>query len=131
MFSPRIRLKSLAQLCRRMATATRAGLEDRKIWRSEGERGGASQRAAVNRVSDALSRGDSVGDALADTGEYFPVMFRQIVALGDATGQLDRAYRRLAEHYEHMLASRRLLMQALAWPAIQLGVALGVIGVVI
>jgi type II secretory pathway component PulF len=131
MFSPRIHLKSLAQLCRRMATATRAGLEDRKIWRSEGERGGASQRAVVNRVSDALSRGESVGDALADTGEYFPMMFRQVVALGDATGQLDRAYRRLAEHYEHMLAARRTLMQALAWPAIQLCVVAAVIGVVI
>ena len=131
MFSPRIHLKSLAQLCRRMATATRAGLEDRKIWRSEAERGGAWQRAAVNRVSDALSRGESVGDALADTGEYFPLMFRQVVALGDSTGQLDRAYRRLAEHYEHMLAARQTLMQALAWPTIQLGIAAAVIGVVI
>jgi type IV pilus assembly protein PilC len=131
MFSPRIRLKSLAQFCRRMATATHAGLEDRKIWRSEGERGASSQRAAVTQVSDALSRGDSVGDALATTGEYFPVMFRQIVTLGDSTGQLDRAYRRLAEHYEHMLVTRRNLLSALAWPAIQLGLALSVIGVVI
>ena len=131
MFSPRIRLKSLAQLCRRMATATHAGLEDRKIWRSEGERGNSTQRAAVNQVSDALARGDSVGDALATTGEYFPVMFRQIVALGDSTGQLDRAYRRLAEHYEHMLVARRNFMGALAWPAIQLGIAVAVIGIVI
>ncbi|HEX6963831.1 MAG TPA: type II secretion system F family protein [Lacipirellula sp.] len=131
MFSPRIRLKPLAQLCRRLATATRAGLEDRRIWQSESERGGRAQREAVATVSDALSRGDSVGDALARTGDYFPVMFRQIVALGDATGTLDRVYRRLAEHYEHMLAARRTMMSALAWPMIQLGIAAGVIGVVI
>jgi type II secretory pathway component PulF len=122
---------SLAQLCRRMATATHAGLEDRKIWRSESERGPRSQRAAVGEVADALSRGDAVGDALATTGDYFPVMFRQIVALGDSMGQLDRAYRRLAEHYEQMLVTRRNLLSALAWPAIQLGLALSVIGVMI
>jgi type II secretory pathway component PulF len=131
MFAPRIRLKSLAQLCRRLATATRAGLEDRRIWQSEGERGGSSQRAAVTQVSDALARGDSVGDALTSTGDYFPVMFRQVVALGDATGTLDKVYRRLAEHYEHMLVARRTLLSALAWPAIQLGLAVAVIGVVI
>jgi type IV pilus assembly protein PilC len=131
MFAPRIRLKALAQLCRRMATATRAGLEDRRIWQSESERGGSAQRAAVAQVSDALSRGDAVGDALARTGHYFPVMFRQIVALGDATGTLERVYRRLAEHYEHMLAARRTMLGALAWPMIQLGLALAVIGIVI
>jgi type IV pilus assembly protein PilC len=131
MFSPRIRLKALAQLCRRMATATRAGLEDRRIWHSEAERGGSAQRAAVLQVSEALSRGDSVGDAVGRTGEYFPVMFRHVVALGDATGTLDRVYRRLAEHYEHMLAARRTMLSALAWPMIQLGLALSVIGVVI
>jgi type IV pilus assembly protein PilC len=131
MFSPRIRLKPLAQLCRRLATATRAGLEDRRIWQSESERGGRAQRAAVAQVSDALARGDSIGDAIARTGGYFPVMFRQIVALGDATGTLDRVYRRLAEHYEHMLAARRTMTSALAWPMIQLGIAAAVIGIVI
>jgi type IV pilus assembly protein PilC len=131
MFAPRIGLKALAQLCRRLATSTRAGIEDRRTWQTEAERGGASQRAAVSQVSDALSRGESVGDALARTGDYFPVMFRQIVALGDATGTLDRVYRRLAEHYEHMLAARRMMLSALAWPMIQLGLAVAVIGIVI
>jgi len=130
-FSPRIRLKELAQLCRRLATATGAGLGDRRIWRSESERGGPWQRAYVGDVSDQIERGTSVADALAATGDYFPRMFRQVVAIGDATGQLDRAYRRLAEHYEHMIAARRTFLSALAWPAIQLGLALAVIGIVI
>jgi type IV pilus assembly protein PilC len=114
-----------------MATTTRAGLEDRRIWQGESERGGSTQRAMVAQVSESLSRGDSIGDALAQTGAYFPVMFRQIVSLGETTGTLDRAYRRLAEHYEHMLAARRTMVSALAWPAIQLGLAVAVIGLVI
>jgi type II secretory pathway component PulF len=129
--SPRIPLKPLSQLCRRLAVATGAGLEDRRIWQSESERGGRAQQQAVAWVSEALARGDSVDDALAATGDYFPPLFRQMVAVGDESGQLDHTYRRLAEHYEHMLAARRTLMGGLAWPMIELAIAIVTIGVVI
>lgn len=131
MFSPRIRLKPLAQLCRRLAVATGAGLEDRRIWRDEAERGGRSQRIAVSQVSASLARGQAIDDAIAATGSYFPPLFQQVVAVGDASGQLDRTYRRLAEHYEQMLSARRTLLGALAWPGIQLAIALLTVGVVI
>ncbi len=130
-FSPRIRLKPLAQLCRRLATATGAGLEDRRIWRGEADRGGRAQREAVAQVSEQLARGQAIDDALATTGDYFPPMFHQMVAVGDASGNLDRTYRRLAEHYEQMLTARRTLWGALAWPGLQLALALTTIGVVI
>ncbi|HMO85078.1 MAG TPA: type II secretion system F family protein, partial [Lacipirellulaceae bacterium] len=126
-----IRLKPLAQLCRRLAVATGAGLEDRRIWRDEAARGGAAQRRAVGRVADGIARGQSVDDALAAAGAYFPDMFRRMVAVGEASGNLDRTYRRLAEHYENLLATRRTLRSALAWPALQLGLALATIGLVI
>ena len=53
-FSPRIRLKPLAQLCHRLAIATKAGIQDRKIWSSEAERGSGSQRRAVLLISQQL-----------------------------------------------------------------------------
>lgn len=127
----RISTKSLVQLSHRLATATHAGLDDRRIWASEAQRGDRRQREVVRQVSDALARGESIGDALAATGDYFPPLFRQIVALGDATGQLDVAYRRLAQHYEHLATARRALLAALAWPALQLGIAAAAVGLVI
>ena len=131
MFAPRIRLKPLAQLCRRLAVSTDAGIEDRRIWRDEAERGARSQRFAVAQVAAALARGSSIDDAIAAGGNYFPPLFQQMVAVGDASGQLDRTYRRLAEHYDQMLAARRTLLGALAWPGIQLAIAVLTIGVVI
>jgi type II secretory pathway component PulF len=127
-FSPRIRLRPLVDLCRRLAMATSAGIDDRKIWRDEGGRGGATQRAVATQVADRLARGESVGDALAASGGFLPPLFKQLVAVGDASGQLDRAYRRLAEHYEHAVAARRALLAGLAWPLIQLAIAALVIG---
>jgi type II secretory pathway component PulF len=130
-FAPRIGLKPLAQLCRRLAVTTGAGLEDRRIWRDEAQRGGRSQQAAVARVSHALDRGESIGAALAHEGDYFPPLFRHVVAIGDHTGRLDKTYRRLADHYEHMIATRRTLLSALSWPGIQLAIAVLTIGAVI
>ena len=127
-FSPRIRLQPLVQFCRRLAIATAAGIEDRKIWRDEAQRGSRAQRAVVGQVADKLARGGSVADALAATDNFLPKLFKQLVAVGDASGQLDRTYRRLAEHYEHAIAARRTLISGLAWPLIQLTLAALVIG---
>lgn len=130
-FSPRIRLKPLANLCRRLAVSTSAGIQDRKIWRDEAARSRGREQAVLSQVSDSLSRGETISDALNKTGEYLPRMFKQIVAIGDASGRLDHAYKRLAEHYEQSIATQRMFLTALAWPMIQLGIALFVIGVVI
>ena len=130
-FSPRIRLKPLAQLCRRMAIATSAGLEDRRIWRDEAARGNAAQRAMASQVSDALGKGESIADALALTGDYLPPLFKQLVAVGEASGQLDRTYRRLAMHYEQAVTAKRAFLSGLAWPAVQFTLAALVVGVLI
>ncbi|MBL9163662.1 MAG: type II secretion system F family protein [Planctomycetaceae bacterium] len=130
-FSPRIRLKALANLCRRLAVSTSAGIQDRKIWRDEAARSRGSEHAALSQVSDSLARGETISDALSKTGEYLPRMFKQIVAIGDASGRLDHAYQRLAEHYEQTIVTQRMFLAALAWPMIQLAIALFVIGIVI
>lgn len=131
MFSPRIRLKPLAQLCHRLATATAAGLEDRKIWQDEAERGSAAQRRHVAIVRDAIAAGDSLCDGLRATGEYFPPLLRHMVEVGETSGGLDRAYKRLAQHFDKSLAAKRAFLGRLAWPLTQLGIALLVIGILI
>lgn len=131
LFSPRIRLKPLAELCHRLAIATGAGIGDRKLWQSEAERGGGAQRRHVAIVAERLARGSAIDDALNATGDYFPPLFRQMVAVGEMSGQLDRTYKRLAEHYDRTLDAQRKFRQQLAWPAFQLGFALFTVGVLI
>ena len=129
--SPRIRLKPLAQLCYRLATATGAGIEDRKVWRSEAERGSRSQQRKISQVAEDLAAGRSITDALRSTGKFFPPLFRQMVEVGEMSGRLDRTYGRLSKHYEHSLKVRRDFMGSLAWPLLQLAMAIGVIGLMI
>jgi type II secretory pathway component PulF len=131
MFSPRIRLKSLAQLCHRLATATNAGIHDRKIWGDEANRGSPSERRAAAMVRDQLAVGRSLTDALPATGEFYPPLFRQMAEVGEVSGRLGEIYKRLARHYDRVLASRRAFLSRISWPLMQLGIALFVIGVLI
>lgn len=131
MFSSRIRLKPLAQLCHRLATATNAGIQDRKIWTDEAERGSTKQREVAAGIRDQLARGQTMTDALRQTNDYFPTMYRQMVEVGEISGRLGDIYKRLGRHYDRMLASRRLFFGKLMWPVFQLGMALLVIGILI
>ena len=130
-FSSRIRLKPLAQLCHRLATATKAGIEDRKIWHDESMRGSGAQRTNIGMIADGISRGDSITYSLRETSNFFPPLFRQMVEVGETSGQLDRTYKRLARHYDQTLTARREFISQLSWPMIQFGMALGVVGILI
>ncbi len=129
--SPCIRLKPLAQLCHRLAISTKAGVQDRKIWSSEAEKGSKTQQRAIALVSQELENRKSLTDALTATGKYFPPLFRKMVEVGETSGQLDQTYERLAAHYDRSLKSKRSFLGQLAWPLMQLVLALFVIGILI
>jgi type II secretory pathway component PulF len=130
LFSPRISLPRLAAFCRRLAIGTAAGIDVRTVWRRETEHGPAALQAEAKRIHDAVSTGGSVGDALAGR-EYFPKLFRQLVSVGEQTGSLAEVYKRLADHYEYQVKLRRSFLTSLTWPMIQLGAAIGIVGILI
>ena len=130
-FSSRIRLKPLAQLCHRLAISTGAGVKDLKIWQGEAERGSRSQQHQIQQIATALSGGSTLSQAIATTGKYFPKLFRQMVEVGDVSGQTDRTYKRLAEHFDRTLAAKKAFLGQLAWPMFQLGMAAAVVGLLI
>lgn len=132
LFSSRIGQKELAQLCRRLATGLEAGLDVRRVWaRETSGRMTPALRRAMEDVSAAVGRGETLTDALAETGSFFPGLFLELTAVGEQTGKLAEVLKRLAEHYEHQLKLRRAFLSAIAWPMLQLGAAICVIGALI
>ncbi|QEG35342.1 type II secretion system F family protein [Bythopirellula goksoeyrii] len=130
-FSKRISLKPLVQLCHRLATATNAGIQDRKIWTDEARRGSAAQRQIAETIRNELALGNSVTEAIQKTGDFFPPMFRKMIEVGEVSGRLGELYKRLGQHYERVLTARRAFWQRLVWPFFQLGIALLTIGILI
>jgi type IV pilus assembly protein PilC len=132
LFSPRIKLRNLAGLCRRSATALGAGIDVRTVWaREAGRAAGRAIRGRLLTVSEGIHRGESMADALAATGDFFPPLFRELVQVGEQSGHLSEVFARLADHYEGRLKLRRIFLGAIAWPLIELAAAVVVIGFLI
>lgn len=130
--SPRISTKELAALCRHLATSLEAGIDARKVWASEAERTGRSVlRGTLRTVSQEVNRGQSVAEALAATGDFFPAMFRQLAEVGEQTGHLAEVLAQLADHYDNQVRLRRLFLAAITWPVAELAIAVVVVGLLI
>lgn len=127
----RINLKDLAGLCRRVAIGVESGIDDRKIWAREADRGSGRLQQELRAVGDAVSRGQSITDAMAQAGDVFPPLVHDMVTVGETTGHLADVFRRLAEHYEHQLQLRRALLAGLVWPLTELALAVAVVGLLI
>ena len=77
--------KSLAALCRRLALSTNAGIDARQVWVREASSAHGESRRHLATISDHVARGDSLSDALAATGRYYPELFRELVQDDDGT----------------------------------------------
>jgi type II secretory pathway component PulF len=121
----------LIQLCQRVGTALRAGIDARRVWEMEAGRGSGMQRACAEKIKLRVAAGDTVAEAMRDCGGYFPPLVVQMVEVGESTGKLDEVLLRLAEHYEHQAQMQRTFLFGIAWPAFQLLGAILVIGILI
>jgi len=130
-FSPRISLRQLAQLCRRLAIAYQAGLDARSIWAKETQRARGALQRRLKITSQSIAAGESLSEAFSATGNFFPPLFSELVAVAEQTGKFDTVFTQLAEHYHQQLQFRRQFLASITWPLIQLAIALGVIGLLI
>ncbi|MFZ5829991.1 MAG: type II secretion system F family protein [Planctomycetota bacterium] len=131
LITPQISLGQVAQLCRRLSTSLEAGIDMRKVWAREAERARGFARGPMRRVHEGVSRGESLTEALRDTGDYFPELFRGVAEVGEQTGHQGEVFRQLAEHYDSQIHLRRVFRTAIAWPMIQLSLAILIIGLLI
>jgi type II secretory pathway component PulF len=131
LFSARISTRRLAELCRRLATATEAGIDARTVWTREAERARGRARRPLGLIRDAARRGQSLAEALDQTGPYFPELLRALAAVGEETGHQAEVFAQLAQHYEAQVERRREFLAIITWPLIQLALALGIVGLLI
>jgi type IV pilus assembly protein PilC len=82
-------------------------------------------------ISQGIDRGRSLAEAVADTGDFFPILFGEMIAIAEQTGHLDGVLAQLADHYDNQIKMRRIFWGAIAWPLVQLGMAIAVVGFLI
>ena len=132
LFSPRMSLRNRASLCRRLSTALTAGIDIRKVLAREAQQArNSAARRRLTDISSAVAQGESLTAALDATNDYFPLLFRELVEVGEQTGHLGEIFAQLAEHYENQVRLRRTFRASITWPIVQLIIALAVVGLMI
>jgi type II secretory pathway component PulF len=131
-FANEISVKDLARLSQRLGDSLHAGLDIRKTMETEAKRASSSKlRRRLEEIKDSIDRGASFSEALDRVGEYFPPLVKALVRAGEESGRLAETLQQLGEHYEERLRMKRAFLASIAWPLIELGLAVLVIAILI
>jgi type IV pilus assembly protein PilC len=131
MFSSRIPLSNLVELCRVLRHSLSAGLTLRDVFRQQSERGSGPVRPVAQRIRAALDQGESLEVALQEERRKFPHLFVALASVGEETGQLPEIFGELEKYYALQLKLRRQLISQSMLPVIQLVIAFLVIALLI
>ncbi|MBF0625659.1 MAG: type II secretion system inner membrane protein GspF [Magnetococcales bacterium] len=117
----------LALATRQLATLTGAGipLEEALVTLSE-QTDSRRLRGILLAVRSRVLEGHSLGDALGGFPGLFSDLYRETVAAGEHTGQLDQVLERLASHLEDSHRLNQSVRLAMLYPLIVMIFALGV-----
>src|SRR3954471_12371378 len=131
LLEPQLSNKAISELCHRLAVETDSGIDIRRTWKRETDMARGRVQPYIDRVRDAVTRGDSLTAALARTGTLFPPLFLEMTHVGEQTGTLGRVFRRLEAHYRRQVQAQRLFLGAIAWPMFELAFSVVIVGLLI
>lgn len=110
-------LSYLIIVTRQLATMLQAGLplaNSLRLLATEHPR--PAWRYVLNQLQLQVVQGNSLSDALANYPQIFPASFRELVATGELTGELDNCCLQLAEQQERLFTLYKQLKKALRYP---------------
>jgi type IV pilus assembly protein PilC len=124
-------LKSLIEFTRALRHNLGAGLTLRRVMRQQAERGPLPIRPIASRISDEIEQGTSFEDALDKEKSSFPPIFVSLTTVGEQTGNLPEILAELEKYFSLQLKLRRDFISQMAWPVIELVLAILVIALMI
>jgi len=78
-------------------------------------------RKAISQVQKEIQQGETMADAMRKQGKrVFAPMFVNMVAAGEASGNLSVAFARMADYYENANKTKAALQKAMIYPAVVL-----------
>jgi type IV pilus assembly protein PilC len=127
-----IKLQEVSRFTRQLAAMTSAGLPlvqclDILVSQTENKR--FSQK--IQQISSDIQVGSTLADALSKHPQIFNSLYCNMVAAGEASGNLDGVLNRIAEYQEKSEGLRRKIKGAMTYPMIVSIVAVIVTGVML
>ena len=81
------------------------------------------------QIRQRVSQGASLADALAEHPAWFNDLYVNMVRAGQATGNLDIVFKRLADYLQSQRALRRKVVSALTYPAMMVAIGFIVVSI--
>lgn len=124
----KVKIRDLSLLCRQFVSLNRAGvtiIETLKMLAEQTEN--PTLQEALVEVSTSVQKGDSLAIAMRQRSDVFPELLCHMVAAGEASGNLDVSFERMAQQFEQSAKLQSMVKSAMTYPIIVLIVAFAVV----
>lgn len=124
----KVKTRDLSLLCRQFVSLNRAGvtiIETLKMLAEQTEN--PTLQEALVEVSTSVQKGDSLAIAMRARNDVFPELLCHMVAAGEASGNLDISFERMAQQFEQSAKLQAMIKSAMTYPIIVLIVAFAVV----
>lgn len=132
LFKKKVKLNDLAQFCRQFSIMLEAGisiagaldvLKDQTI--------NPTLKDCLNDIYKNIQKGLSLSNIMRYYPAIFPNILLSMVEAGEASGQLDKVFTRMADHFEKEQKQRQKVVGAMTYPIIILVIAIFVVVVLV
>lgn len=104
-----------------LASLTQAGIPlERGLRELATDAGSGKMSRLINEITDDLERGVPLDEAVEKRKSHFPPLYSQILKAGLQSGRLSEMLTSLNRHLEVELQTRRIIAEALCYPAVVL-----------
>jgi type II secretory pathway component PulF len=114
-----------------LASITKTGIPlERGLREIAADVGSKRMRRLITEIADELERGTSIEEAIEKRQRYFPALYGHILKAGVESGRLSEMLTSLNRHLELTAVTRRIVFEALCYPAVVLTLAAAIITMV-
>lgn len=107
----------LIQFTRQLATLLQAGLPlVSGLQLLAAEHPSSAWRCLLREVSEQVRQGQPFSEVIAEQHAVFPLIYRQLIAIGELTGHLDECCLQLAQQQEAQQKLQKKVIKALRYP---------------
>ena len=128
-FLNRVKARDLGVFCRQFVSIVSAGIPIyTALTMLASQTQNVRLKKAILDTHSQIEKGESLSDALRlHSPDIFPAMMINMVAAGEASGNLEKAFTRLADHFEKGSRVRGAVKKAMVYPTIVLVVVIAVV----
>lgn len=124
-FNKKVTVKELAVFCRQIGSILEAGVtivESLDMLAEQMEN--KTFATAIYDTKAEVEKGDTLAIAMKAHQEVFPMLLINMVEAGEASGNLERSFLRMAVHFEKSAKLKAMVKKAMIYPVMLLCVAL-------